>query len=920
VELFGRERECAVLDGLLSSAREGRSATLVIRGGPGIGKTALIDYAVGAASDFLIVRFTGVESERQLGFAALHRLLTPILHQIERLPAPQRDALNSALGLASGPPANGFLVGLGVISLAATAAKARERLLCVIDDAQWIDSESIEALAFWGRRLNAEGIALIFGERDGVDTASPLGGLPVLEVQGLADDQARALLDSESEVSLDRQVADRAVAHAGGNPLALVELVNGLSADQLLGAATLPELLPVGLLLEEHFSRWVRSLPVETQIFLLLVAADPSGDWALLMRAASVLGVDREAADRAESDGLLTLNPRVAFRHPLIRSAVYSKARPADRRAVHRALAVATDVERDADRRAWHLAGAAVGTDEDVASTLEGCAERAGGRGGHAAQAAFMSRSAELTPDPECAAQRRVVAAGAALAAGSPRQAHTLVALARPDLVDMAARAKGDRIVGRGWMLVGRPGIAAPILLSAAGALLPADPLLGRQTLLEGLEASFLAGSVDAAGPDTATALDIVGRQPGKGGISDRLLDAFAAYVTSGYVTAVPFLRDAIEAIGDEAVPAGQRSRWTALASIAAQALWDQDAHYELMTGLAHLAADQGALGWLCLAWQGCAVSETWAGRFGAAETYFAQAADVNAAAGGHAMPLDMDLILMASQGHDATTRARAGFVLTSAAEQGMGAGAILAHHALMTLDLGQGRYGDALEHASVVFEADPVATGNLVLADMVEAAVRSGDTDAAQRAMGRLGERATASGTDWALGVSARSQALLAGDVGEALYRDAIDLLEPTRLGVESARTHLLYGEWLRRQKRRTDARDELRIAEDMLEAMGAEAFAKRARDELLATGERARKRTVETSNDLTPQETHVAQLAASGDSNPEIAAQLYISVSTVEYHLRKVFRKLSVSSRRQLKGALAHAGVGASMADVDR
>ncbi len=879
----------------------------MIRGEAGIGKTALINYAVSAADDFLVVRFTGAEAERELGFAALHRLLTPILHQIERLPSPQRDALNSALGLAAGPPASGFLVGLGVISLAANAARARQCLLCVIDDAQWVDTESIEALAFWGRRLHAEGIALIFAEREEAQT-SPLDGFPTLEIDGLTDKAARTLLATESGFGGDRQFADRIITEARGNPLALVEFAKDPHLDQLIGAAANLQPLPLSRRLEERFARQTRSLPVDSQMLLLLAAADSTADTAFLLRAASVLGVKTDAAAAAEAAGLVVLGSTVAFRHPLIRSAIYGGARPADRRAAHRALAAATDSEADSDRRAWHLAAASVGADEEVAGILEVGAGRARERGSHNAAAALLSRSAELSPDPERAAERRIAAAEEALASGSSLQVHALIDVAKPALRDPVTAARADRLDGNAWRREAKTAIAAPLLLSAATALMPTDPRLARQTLLEAIEAVLIAGG--AAGDKVITAITEAARAapPGDDAIVDLLLDAFGTYLAAGFVAAAPALRVAVTAMSDAAMSADRLIRWVQFAVFATRALWDDEAHTRLTARLVQASREQGALMWLAVALKARATDEVWAtGRFDAADIDLADAADVSVAAGEHPMSIEMmGLEVSAIRGCSAQTRLSAGTVIQDAAELGSGSAALFAHHALLLLDLGAGDYSEALGHA-VATMTGRVGCGHQVLADVVEAAVRGGDPDRAHAAVACLAERAPASGTPWAMGLLARCRALLAGDDAERLYQEAIELLVSTRMAVELARAHLLYGEWLRRQKRRTDARDQLRIAHNMFTDMGADAFANRARHELLATGERARKRTVESSNELTPQETRVARLAADGDTNTEIASQLFIGVGTVEYHLRKVFRKLSVSSRRQLKGALA-------------
>jgi DNA-binding CsgD family transcriptional regulator len=909
VVLFGRAQECQVVDEMLAAAREGLSRTLVIQGEAGIGKTTLLDYAATAADDFLVVHFTGIESEQTLAFAALHRLLTPVLHQIARLPAPQRDALNSALGLAAGPPADRYLVGLGVISLAANAARARRRLLCIIDDAQWVDRESIETLAFWGRRIHAEGIALIFSERVGTTSPNPLDGFPTLEVRGLTSDAARQLVAAHAELPLDTETADGIVAQLEGNPLAILELSQRLRADQLNEAVLAPRPLALGRRLEEHFMGHVRSLPIEAQMMLLLVAADSTGDAAVVWKAASVLGVNPEAAETAEGAGLLILDAPIRLRHPLIRSAVYGSARPADRRAVHRALGVVADETGDRDRRAWHLAAATIGGDEHVAGLLEERASYAGDRGGHTTRAALLSRAAEMTPDPRRAAARFVDAAEAALAGGSPHHAQALLKRAMPALDDPTVRARAERLEGSAWKMVGQTGFAAPVLLSAAQELLTSEPELGRYTLLEAFEAALLSGhfSNESAEIVNTAAAAAKSSKPSVANTVDLLLDALTTYVTSGYLPSVPKLRSALTSMTSVDGTAEELIRWAVLASSVSRALWDQDAHDEVMSRLARVRRQRGALPFLGAVLEAQATSEVWAGHFSSAELLFSQAGEVFSEAGFGALAGNlMGLDLLVYRGQEAEARATADMVLAVAKQLGMGALENVVDRSLTVLDLATGHYREAMEHSVAVFNRDPLPLGTEVLPDLIEAAVRIGDLEVAKAAMDRLADRAPASGTAWAAGLLARGRALLAGDDGETHYREAIGHFASTRLVVELARSHLVYGEWLRRQSRRVDAREELRTAYDAFETMGVTAFAQRARTELLATGEHARKRTVESSDNLTPQETHVAQLAAAGETNTEIATQLYISTSTVEYHLRKVYRKLAITSRRQLKRAL--------------
>jgi DNA-binding CsgD family transcriptional regulator len=905
VNLLGRDSEKGLLDSLLDTARAGLSGVVVVRGEPGVGKTALLDYVVDRAADFLVVHFTGVEPERDLGYAALHRLLTPILHQIERLPAPQRDALNSALGLAAGPPANPFLVGLGTISLAANAARARKRLLTVIDDAHWIDRESLEALAFWGRRIRAEGIALVFATRD-TESASSLAGFDAINIGGLSNDDARTLLAAGAGFGLDRDVVERIVKETGGNPLAIVELAKDLTVDKVVGMAGAPQPLALTERLEEHFAGHVRALPADTQMFLLTVAADASADAALVWRAVTRLGVAREAAEPAEAAGLVVLSSTISYRHPLIRSAVYARARAADRRAVHRALAAATDADTDAERRAWHLAAASMGADEDVAGVLEQVADGAHARGSSSAELALLTRAAELTPDPIRAAKRRLRAADAALLTGAPHQVHLLVSLASTALVDPGDKAWAKRLEGAAYHREAKAKPASVILREAAVELIPTAPGLGRQTLMEALEAALLAG--DASDPDLrAIATAALAAPAATASPVDQLLNAYGVYVRDGFVASVDLLRRAVGA-ALAAPTLDTPVRWSVLLTCATEMLWDQDLHDKLAERLSQASGEQADLNSMAIPVWAKANSQVWSGHLIAADGVAAQAADIYAAAGESPFSSDLARLLLRALRGEEHMRTDAATVTQVAEGIGNGVAAAMALAALTKLDLGRSRYADAVDHSVGVFDRDPVVHGSHILADLVEAAVRVDRIDAADSALARLAERATAVGTEWSLGLLARCRALMAADAAEveASYREALERLGATRLTVELGRTHLLYGEWLRRQKRRSDARDQLRLAHDLFDGMGAAAFAKRARDELLATGERVRRRTVDTVRDLTPQESHIADLAAGGDTNPEIAAQLFISASTVEYHMRKVFVKLGITSRRELRHAL--------------
>jgi DNA-binding CsgD family transcriptional regulator/tetratricopeptide (TPR) repeat protein len=651
--------------------------------------------------------------------------------------------------------------------------------------------------------------------------------------------------------------------------------------------------------LEERFAEEVRTLPTDTRMFLLLVAADTSGDAALVWEAAGRLGFGREAAEAAEAADLVSLASPITYRHPLIRSAVYGPARPADRRAVHGALAAASD-EADVERWTWHRAGAAIGPDEEIASLLESCAERASSSGATSAAVALLSRSAELTPDREQAAERRVAAAEAAVERGSSGQARTLVQQGAPALRDSAWRARVERVRGLCDLTDGNLIGAASRLRLAAEGLLPTDPVLGRRTLLEAVSIAATGG--DAAEGEFMRSVSATDPHPptARSSVVDWLLHAFSTRARAGYAAAVPQYRKAIEACRD-AQPR-EFAPWITLIAAVRGSVWDDGACDLVIQRVIDWSRSNGALRPLCVALLSQAGAAIWRGQLQLSSALYAEASDVLSAAQ-HFAPPGIDVNLDAVTGRGAELLSK-----VSPALEGMGTGqwgiAYTCHTAMLNFEIGRARYEDALHHARVLFDADPMLAVPHRLPDMIEAAVRVGDRTAAEEALARLAERASAAGTPWALGLLARSRALMAGAgaSAEEQYKSALELLGATSIELERARAHLIYGEWLRRARRHVDARDHLRRAHEMFATMGAEGFAERARVELLATGERAPKRTAETRNDLTPREAQVSRLVGQGATNREIAAQLFISEATVEYHLNKVFRKLGVKSRTQL------------------
>jgi DNA-binding CsgD family transcriptional regulator len=901
--LRGRASECALLDDLVAEVRKGISRALVLRGEAGIGKTALLRHLIDSASDLNVVLAVGVESEMELAFASLHQLCGPMLDRLERLPAPQRQALETVFGRDSAGPPDRFLVGLGLLSLLSEVAAERP-LLCVIDDAQWLDQASASALAFVARRLPAEPIGLVFSARDPADE---LQHLSELEVGGLLDRDARALLASGAGFMLDQRVRDRIIAETHGNPLALLELPRGLTATQLAGGLDLLEGCSLSGRIEESFLRRLGGLSEDARRLLLVAAAEPLGDPLLLLRASANLGI-AVAAVEAETDGLLALGNRVTFRHPLVRSAVYRSATRGAQRAVHLALAQATDIETDPDRRAWHLASAAAAPDEQVASELERSAKRAQARGGLAAAAAFLQRSVALTEDSALRTDRALAAAQASLRAGAFDTAHQLVAMAETGRLDELQHARVALIRAQLAFAVNRGSSAPPLLLRAAEQLASLDIRLARETYLEALFAALFAGRLGKSGGvmEVARAARSAPAAPDPPRAADLLLDGYVLTITEGYAVGAPFLQRAVKAFRSPDVNADEVLRWSFLASYAARALWDEESYRALQTRQIHLARAAGALAVLPMSLTFRMEAHLHAGELEAAGAML-EDLDAVIEATGTPFPPYAALALACSRGREAEARDLIRVSTDSVVSRGEGIGVPFIERTSAVLYNALGKYGDALAAATPSSKRREELQSPLWLQELVEAAARSGKRELAAEALAELADMTRVIGTDWALGIEARSRALVC-DTGETedLYRLAIEHLGRSEARVELARAQLLYGEWLRREGRRTDARAELRAAYDEFTAMGFDAFAGRAGGELLATGERVRSRTVESRDDLTAQERQIAQLASEGLSNPEIGARLFLSPRTVEWHLRKVFSKLGIRSRRKLSAVL--------------
>jgi len=906
--LLDRRGERAVVDRVLGRAGAGNSAVLVVRGEPGIGKTVLLDYARrrASASGVRVVRAWGVESEMELAFAGLHQLCVPLLGRLVGLPKPQGDALRVAFGMREGTAPDRFMVGLAALSLLAASAEDQP-LACMVDDAQWLDRASLQCIAFAARRLLAEPIALIFAVREpGVD--EELAGLPALTVPGLGHDDSRTLLATAIRGRVDAEVRDRIVAETGGNPLALLQLPRGLGPAELAGGFWLPDPRPLTSRIESSFYRQYQSLPRQTQRLLLTAAADPTGDVTLLWRAAEIQGISPDlSAAAAEGAGLIELGARVQFGHPLARSAVYQAASAGDRQAAHRALAEATDPKADADRRAWHLAHAAAEPDEEVAAELESSAGRAQARGGLAAAAAFLERAAALTPEPAQRVTRALAAAQAKIQAGAFDAAVMLLGMAESGPLDELQRARVDLLRAQLAFAASQGSDAPPLLLKAAKRLESIDVDLAHATYLDAMMAALFACRL--AGPDgdmeqIARAASAAPPPPHAPSAPDLLLAGLAAHFSEGYAAGAPILQRALSAF-DEQMSAEEEFRGLSLAFTAAMYIWDADRAAMLSNRYVHLTREAGALSELPLALSQHAYVLFLAGELDAAGSVVEEVQVATEATGSTFEPYSA-MSLAALRGSEAEASVLIEAIIKDVRLRGEGIGITVAEWSNAVLNNGLSRHEKALsaaERATENYDWELVFP-SWGLVELIEAAARCGLPERAADAVRRLSESSSISGSDWGLGVAARSRALLtSGAAAEPLYVEAIERLGRTWIRAELGRAHLLYGEWLRRENRRTDASEQLRIAHEMLTAMGMDAFADRARRELLATGETVRKRTVETLAGLTTQEAQIAKLAREGRTNQEIGTQLFISPRTVEWHLGNVFTKLGITSRKGLR-----------------
>jgi DNA-binding CsgD family transcriptional regulator len=899
--LYGRDGELQALERLANDVGNGHAQVLVIHGDPGVGKTALLEHLAEFAAGYRVERAIGVQSEMAFAFSGVHQLCAPLLDRRGELTDPQRRALETALGMDTGPAPDRFLVSLAVLNLLSAVAEERP-LLGLIDDAHWMDRASAQVLTFVARRLLAESIGLVFAMRD---PRKAFSGLPQRQVGRLNDGDTRALLSSVMPGRLDPRVQDLIVAETRGNPLAILELSQEFTVADLAGGFAAPDPGPLTKRMEESFGRRLEALPRDTNQLLLAAAAEPMGNAPLLWRAAELLGIDPEAVAPARSGGLVEIGARVRFRHPLMRSAVYGAGSAADRQEVHRALAESIDVDVDPDRKAWHRALAAPGYDENVAFDLERSADRAQARGGIAAAAAFLERSAELTRDPDLRAQRMLDAAQAGLRAGAFEVVVGLLAVVEVGHLDELSRARIGLLHAEIAFVQNRGLDALPLLVDAARRLEQLDILLARDTYLEAVAAARFAGHLadGAVLRDLGEAARHV-ESPEMARVADRVLAAFAVRLTDGYTASAAMMKRALMALCEEDIPDEEALRWLWLGSAIAADLWNDEGWHLVATRQVALTRQVGALSELPAALDSLATVHLIAGELAAAGFLYDEVHTVCEAIGS-APARTGPLCLAALQGREAEARTLIDDMISEAVSRGQGAAVTVAHVFEAVLCNGLGKFENALSAAEGAAKNEFAPQWGLV--ELVEAAVRCGQSELAGEAVERLSESTQSSGTDWALGLEARSRALVSeADTAESLYREAIERLARTRIRTDLARAQLLYGEWLRREGRRVDAREQLRAAYEAFSQFGAEAFAERARRELVATGETARKRTVETTFELTTQESLIARLAGEGNTNPEIGTQLFLSPRTVEYHLHKVFTKLGISSRRELRREL--------------
>jgi DNA-binding CsgD family transcriptional regulator len=910
--LWGRDPERARIRALLDGARESRSGVLVVLGEPGVGKSVLLEDARAAAADMQVLSSRGVEAETHLPFAALHQVVRPVLGHLDSLPAPQAGALRGALGLAAGGSDDRFLVSLAALSLLAESAEGRP-LLCLVDDAHWLDDASAQALVFVARRLQAEAIVMLFATREGESRCLEAPGLPVLRLDGLDDAAAGELIDRSAGVPLPPPIRDRLVAETGGNPLALLELPSALTPEQLSGAEPLLAPIPLSARVERAFLARVRRLPKDTQTLLLVAAADDAGVLATILRAAERLGAGGAALDAAERAGLAQVRgAELELRHPLVRSALYHGAPLSQRQAVHRALAsVLGDAE--ADRRAWHLAAASIAPDPSVVEELERAAERARRRSAFAAASRAFERSAALTEEEPQRAQRLIAAGEDAWRGGQIQRARMLLERARPLTTDPMERADIARFLGLIEMTVGVPAHACRDLVRAAREVAPLDT--GRALHLLGVAAvsAILAGESESFAEiaEVARQLSVEGA-PVAGPVVEFLLGLDDHRRGDFDAAAVRFRRALAHEIDE------RDEVWLILAGRAAIYVGDDTAIAERVREAAARARAGGLLGALSHVLPRLGYADLWAGRWASALANTREGLELGRELEQRylvAHQLGVLALVVAHRGEEDECRGWAAEALELASSRGFVLPAEYADWALTLLELGLGQSEEALRHARKVTRTLVAFQAAL---DRIEAAVRAGDPDTAREWLSAFEPWAESNGVAWARAIARHGSALLADDPAdtESRFREALAIHGDATRPFERARTELAFGEFLRRCRRRVEARDHLRAALDLFETLGATLWEERARVELRASGQTARRRDPSTREELTPQEIQIARFVAQGSSNREVAAQLFLSPRTIDFHLRNVFRKLDITSRTQLANLELAGGPGSHSA----
>lgn len=918
MQLQNRTREIEAIDSLLVQARDHVGGSLVLRGAPGVGLTSLLDYGGDEAVDRWVLRMAGIEAETHIAYGALHRLLAPELlwrHRLQ-LPGPQRLALEHAFGLAALPAAaelhsevNVLLVGLGALTLLARAAEDRP-VFCAIDDFELVDEHSAAALAFVARRLGADRVAMLFARHEPCDARDFLGDLDEIVVRGLEDGEARALIDAAYGHRLDVNVREWILAETEGNPRAIVELPSVLPTP---GTALLDEPLPLARRMEQHYTQALVGLSAGARDMVLLAAVLHNGSTSLFWRASELLGLGDDAYREAEDAGVLRSGTRVVLRGSLLRSAIYGAATPNDRRRIHRALGDAADGVADDVGAAWHHSAASAEPDETIAAALVAATIEARRRGDATTLATLLQRASALTPDPAVRGVRLLEAAGAWIAAGSPGRASVLLDETTPLPLSDLDRAIAAKLRAQLVHQLGQSADSAALLLRAALDIAVHDERLGREALLEALEAAIYRGRFGSGGAVVqAAAAGLEFSTEETDDAADLLLHGLALLFTSGHEQAAPVIQRAIDALS-----AGDDPRWITLAGLAALELWDDAALARLVaSGLEHAGAQRTTTVHVSLSYL-AGLDHLVTGRFARADEWVGDTRALSDAARDATIAGVADagsLMVWAWKGLPASeSRAQIDAYARDAMSAELGRYYALTRYALAVHANGLGQYEEAARAAQDAVEDRGLYIATLALPELIEAAVRTGEEGIAMSALAELVPRTIPSATSWGLGMLARSCALLADaqPAAESLYLEAIERLTACRAVPQLARTHLVYGEWLRRRRRRRDARDHLRRAAGMFVAMGADGFAARAEAELRATGERSRARRAQEAEALTPQETRIARLVAAAASNPEIAAQLFLSPRTIEYHLHKIYRKLGVSSRVELAGVLlAHHG----------